>query len=75
MATMLINRDALVAIRTGSGVGLVELANRAGITREGLRKIERGLVERPHPNTVRALAKALNVPVEAIVLAESARAS
>ena len=43
-----------------------ELAKKAGITRVALSRIETGAAE-PHPRTTRALARALNVQVEALM--------
>lgn len=63
---MRINREALIALRQLSGDSRETLAGRAGITREGLRKIEAGKVQRPRYQTLRNLADALSVPVGAI---------
>lgn len=72
---MQLKREALVAIRTGRGIGVVDLANRAGITREALRKIERGDTANPHDHTIHALADALGVSVSAITVEKPARAA
>jgi tetratricopeptide (TPR) repeat protein/transcriptional regulator with XRE-family HTH domain len=47
--------------RHRSGLSQEELADRAGVTARGLRKIEMNRVDRPRPSTVRLLADALGL--------------
>lgn len=67
---MQINREALKAIRTRSGMPIAELARRTGIDRTAIGRIEsgqrRGTVEQ-----LALLADALGVPSYAITLFES----
>lgn len=67
---MPIDCAALVARRKELPLSQIELAQRVGLTREGLRKIERGITVEPRPATVRALAQALGLPVSVIKLPE-----
>jgi transcriptional regulator with XRE-family HTH domain len=61
-----INREALIAIRTAGGDSPVSLAERAGLTPEGIRLIESGVTVNPRAGTLRKLATALRVPIGAI---------
>ena len=63
---MQVNRHALRAIRERSGLGLSELARRAGCSQPHLSNIEHGR-RRPSPATLRRLAEALQVPVVALL--------
>lgn len=72
---VLINREALTAIREKDGQSKAQLARAAGISRQNLYEIEKG--DRGASAVVRKrLAMALNVPVSAIEaqLIEDARA-
>src|SRR5207302_8215707 len=48
-------------LRAAAGLTQEELAERAGLTAAGVSALERGHRRRPHPHTVRALARALGV--------------
>ena len=48
-------------LREASGLSQEELAHRAGLTPNAVGALERGERRRPYPNTVRALADALNL--------------
>ena len=62
---VLVNREALTAIRTKDGQSMAQLARSAGISRQNLNEIEKG--KRGASGAVRKrLAMALNVPVSAI---------
>jgi transcriptional regulator with XRE-family HTH domain len=62
---VLVNREALTAIRTKDGQSMAQLARAAGISRQNLNEIEKG--KRGASGAVRKrLAMALNVPVSAI---------
>jgi transcriptional regulator with XRE-family HTH domain len=47
--------------RESAGLSQEELAERAGLTAKGISALERGERQRPYPQTVRALAEALNL--------------
>lgn len=65
-AGMRINPAALRAIRERTGLSSAALADKAGVRREVLSRLEGG--DRPGtPEQIVALAKALNVPVTAII--------
>ena len=51
----------LRSYRERSGLTQEELAERAGLSAQGISVLERGLRNRPHPPTVRALAEALDL--------------
>jgi transcriptional regulator with XRE-family HTH domain/tetratricopeptide (TPR) repeat protein len=51
----------LTRLRRASGWSQNELAERAGLSLNGLSAIERGIRHRPHPRTLRALAAALGL--------------
>lgn len=51
----------LRALRQASGLTQEELADRAGLTANGVSALERGARTRPYPHTVRSLADALGV--------------
>lgn len=63
---MYVNRHALRVIRQRSGLGLSELARRAGCSQPHLSNIEHGR-RRPSPATLRRLADALQVPLVALL--------
>lgn len=65
------NTEALVAIRWRTGLNQLELAQRARISQGHLSRIERG-VTTPRPPTVRKLADALGVPIDALLTTEAA---
>src|ERR671919_925103 len=48
-------------LRNASGLSQEELAHRAGLTPNAVGTLERGERRRPYPNTVRALAEALDL--------------
>src|SRR5215475_2248571 len=51
--------------RITAGLSQQELAERAGLSVAAVAALERGRRRRPHPGTVRSLAAALGLPVEA----------
>lgn len=55
----------LSQLRLQAGLTQEELAERAGVSVRGLRKLERGLVERPHRRTLEALTIGLALSEEA----------
>lgn len=67
---MQINREALKAIRTRSGMPIAELARRTGIDRTAISRIESG-DRRGTVDQLGRLAGALGVPPYAITLYES----
>lgn len=62
---MLLNTDALIAIRKAGGDSLQTLAARTGVSKNSLSAIEQGRT-RPRVSTICKLADALSVPVGAI---------
>jgi predicted ATPase/transcriptional regulator with XRE-family HTH domain len=54
----------LRALRRAAGLTQEELADRAGLTANGVSALERGARTRPYPHTVRSLADALGVASE-----------
>lgn len=62
---MLLNTDALKAIRIAGGDSLRSLSLRTGISKNSLSQIEQGKAQ-PRVSTMRKLADALSVPVGAI---------
>ncbi len=71
---MRVNREALRAIRKRSGYNLPALAKQAGVTTSCLCDLERGR-RNGTKRTLIALAKALDVPLEAIVLDRPSRSA
>jgi len=65
---MQINQAALVALRQNVPLTRGELAERIGLSEEGLRKIENGTTDIPRPSTVRAIADVLGVEVGAFTI-------
>jgi transcriptional regulator with XRE-family HTH domain len=61
----LTNGEAIKAIREPLGIAQFELAERAGISRSHMNKIEKG-VEQPAIETAARIARALGVPLAAI---------
>ncbi|MFS4103850.1 helix-turn-helix domain-containing protein [Streptomyces sp. PD-S100-1] len=61
---------AIRDIRNGQNLGLRALAERAGIDRGHLSRIERGEVRNPASATLHRIAAALKVPVDAITITE-----
>ena len=65
MATMVVvnetTGDKLRRIRDDLSLSQRELADEAGVSPATINKIETGQVDRPHPSTMRKLAKALGV--------------
>jgi transcriptional regulator with XRE-family HTH domain len=59
------NGVAIRALRTANACGLRELARRTGLSRPYLSRLERG-TRGATPETVRLIARALNVPPEAL---------
>lgn len=57
--------EHLRALRVAAGLTQEELAERAGLTANGIGALERGSRSRPYPHTVRALAAALDLPPDA----------
>ena len=57
------NRALLQVARDARGFTQGELAQRAGVTQALISKLENGLTPDPTPETVEALARALNFPV------------
>ena len=53
--------------RYAKGWGPDELASRASISRTALYQIESGKTEQPRAATVRRIAEALNIPIEALL--------
>ena len=56
--------DLLRRSRQQAGMTQLDLAERSGLSVRGISDIERGLKQRPHPETVRMLADALNLSAE-----------
>lgn len=61
-----VSPEAVVAIRVLAGLSQTALATAAGIDRTQLWRIEAGQAE-PYPHTLEQLARALKVPVSALV--------
>jgi transcriptional regulator with XRE-family HTH domain len=64
-----INRDALITRRNEAGLTQEELARRAGLDQSTVSRLETGSRTSPLPLVARALAEALGVRVEDLVLA------
>jgi predicted ATPase/DNA-binding XRE family transcriptional regulator len=64
--------DHLRRHRQAAGLTQEELAERSGLSVRGISDLERGVKQRPHPETVRLLATALGLPPDA---AEAFRAA
>jgi transcriptional regulator with XRE-family HTH domain len=57
--------DHLRRHRQAAGLTQEELAERSGLSVRGISDLERGVKQRPHPETVRLLATALGLPPDA----------
>lgn len=64
---MKVNASSLRVIRERSGFGVSKLAQHAGITPSYLSNLEAGRRDNASPEIVSRLAKALDVPVMAII--------
>jgi predicted ATPase/DNA-binding XRE family transcriptional regulator len=58
--------DQLRRHRLAAGMTQENLAERSGLSVRGISDLERGVKQRPHPETVRMLAAALDLPPEAL---------
>jgi Zn-dependent peptidase ImmA (M78 family)/transcriptional regulator with XRE-family HTH domain len=54
-------------LRVGHGLSQGTLADAAGLSLSGYRKLERGQLESPRPDSLRAIAQALEVPLPALL--------
>lgn len=61
---------AIRDIRNGQNLGLRKLAERTGLNRGYLSRIERGLIRTPASGTLQRIADGLKVPVDAITITE-----
>lgn len=59
-------RERVKRLRERTGLSQIEFADKAGLSREGYQKIERGLTARPDIDTVRAIAKTADVRVSSL---------
>lgn len=64
-----LNVDALIQIRFLAGYSQAELARQAGLSQGHMSELERG-DKNPRPATIKKLATALSVPVEALIRQE-----
>lgn len=64
---MQINGAALAAIRERSGLSQTGLSERTGIDQSHISAIERGAKPNVRPATATTLAKALKVPLDALI--------
>lgn len=65
--------DQLRRHRVAAGMTQETLAERSGLSVRGISDLERGVKQRPHPETVRLLAAALDLPADSLAsLRESA---
>lgn len=55
--------ERIKRLRERTGLSQVDFADRAGLSREGYQKIERGITMKPDNDTIRAIAKAAGKPV------------
>ena len=70
--------ERLRVLREAAGLTQEALAERAGLTADGIGALERGVRRRPYPHTIRALAEALGLTESeraALVTAIPGRAS
>lgn len=65
-ATPAASAEAIVSIRTGQGITRAQLAKAAGLDRSQLWRIETGKAT-PYVDTLGRLARALGVPVSALL--------
>jgi transcriptional regulator with XRE-family HTH domain len=56
--------DALRRIRTEAGLTIAELAERSGVTKSSILRLEAGSGRQPKASTITRLARALDVSVE-----------
>ena len=64
--------ERLRALRQAAGLTQEELAERAGLTAHAVSALERGTRTRPHPHTVRSLARALQASDRDLALLRAA---
>ncbi len=64
--------DRLRALRQAAGLTQEELAERAGVTAHAVSALERGTRTRPHPHTLRSLARALHTSDRDLALLRAA---
>ena len=64
--------DRLRALRQAAGLTQEELAERAGLTAHAVSALERGTRTRPHPHTLRSLARALDTSDRDLALLRAA---
>jgi transcriptional regulator with XRE-family HTH domain len=69
--TVAYDPEAVRRLRLQSGMEITALAQRAGLSRQGLSYLERGLIE-PRVKTLARLATALGAPVEAFFVVTAA---
>jgi len=62
--------DRIRVARKAAGLSQEEVARRAGLSLKGMGEIERGDIEDPHISSLTKIARALGVPVEALVKEE-----
>lgn len=58
--------ESVTALRSSRGLSQADLADRVGVSRQQINRIERGHAD-PHLSTVRALSQALGVPLADLV--------
>ena len=59
--------DRIRIARKAAGLSQEEVARRAGLSLKGMGEIERGDIEDPHISSLAKIARALGVPVEALI--------
>jgi transcriptional regulator with XRE-family HTH domain len=62
--------DRIRITRKTAGLSQEEVARRAGLSLKGMGEIERGDIEDPHISSLAKIARALGVPVEALIKEE-----
>ena len=62
--------DRIRIARKAAGLSQEEVARRAGLSLKGMGEIERGDIEDPHISSLAKIARALSVPVEALIKEE-----
>ena len=62
--------DRIRIARKAAGLSQEEVARRAGLSLKGMGEIERGDIEDPHISSLAKIARALGVPVEALIKEE-----
>lgn len=63
--------DNMRILRERQGMTITELAEKAGVSRSQLTKLEKGSQKNPGIETIVAMATALGVPIEELVFGES----